>query len=126
MKPQTPTKPPLDPIALRHQFIYNPTTGRIRPKPTPTRPDLPKPVQVRSRYWRVDHTTNAYATHRIIWALHHPEFPNPKHVTCLDWDYNNLRIENLHGSDSWPPPHNTPYPMMPQSVTNNHKTSPNT
>lgn len=112
MKLQAPTKPPLDPIALRHQFIYNPATGRIRPKPTPTRPDLPKPVQARARYWRVDHTTNLYATHRIVWALHHPEYPNPKHVTFDNWNHSDFRIENLIGTDSWPPQHSTPYPIL--------------
>ena len=116
MKPQTPPKPPLDPMALRHQFTYNPVTGRIKPKPTPTRPDLPKPVQVRSRYWRVDESTNTYPTHRIIWALHHPEYPNPKHVTCNDWDYNNTRIENLIGTDTWPPKHTHDLPVLPARV----------
>lgn len=106
-------KPHLDPIALRHQFIYNPITGRIRPKPIPTRPDLPIPVQIRGRYWRVDRTTNGYAEHRIIWALHHPEYANPKHVVCDDWDSNNTRIDNLIGTDSWPPKRSTAVPPMP-------------
>lgn len=36
-----------------------------------------------------------YSTHRLIWALHNPDNPNPRYVEHLDGDLDNHCIENL-------------------------------
>ena len=90
----------LDPLLLEQLFIYHPKSGTltIRPKQD-TAPTAVQAVRVRrisTSQYQID--DKQVRLHRIVWAMHHPENPNPRYVRFADGNTANTRIENLRSS----------------------------
>lgn len=86
----------IDPNLILALFDYNPDSGALTLKPT-----MPKAARkTDTRQWEIGH--HRYSLHRLVWAWHHPENPNPKYITFKDSNTHNTKIENLHARDSHP------------------------
>jgi hypothetical protein len=84
-----PKAAPINADLIRAIFTYNPTTGHLIPKPTAALTAR----RINSKQWQVGAST--YSIHRLVWAYHHPENPNPPYITFKDVSAYNPRIENL-------------------------------
>lgn len=85
-----PAPAPIAPDLVRALFNYDPTTGQLVPKPAADRAAR----RTAADQWEVGR--HRYALHRLIWAWHHPEAPNPYCVQFIDGNRRNTRIENLY------------------------------
>lgn len=86
----------IDPQTILALFDYDPTLGTLRLKSGMEHAAR----KTDKRQWQVG--AHRYSLHRLIWAWHHPDKPNPKFVTFRDSDHTNTRIENLHGTNEHP------------------------
>jgi hypothetical protein len=89
---------PINADLIRVIFSYDPATGELLPKPTAKR------VASKSSATQWEVGAYRYSTHRLVWAWHHPESPNPYCVQFNDGDRTNTRIENLsiiHTNPRW-------------------------
>ena len=96
-----PKAAPLNHDLLRSIFLYDPQTGELHPKTTATR--LARRTD--KRQWEIG--PYRYSLHRLVWAYHHPENPNPKYVgfknyAPTDTGANRTCIENLVAKDVHP------------------------
>lgn len=79
----------IHPHLVRALFDYDYLSGALTPKPTAVRA-----ARRTDKYqWEID--GRRYSTHRLIWAWHNPQAPNPYVVSFIDGDKTNTRIENL-------------------------------
>lgn len=88
----------INPSLVQILFDYNPDTGELIPKPTTRR----AAYRTAKNQWEIGE--HRYTTHRLIWAWHNPDNPNPYAVQFIDGDQNNTRIENLraiHTNPKW-------------------------
>jgi hypothetical protein len=91
-----PKAAPINADLIRAIFTYDPETGALIPKPT-------APLVVRrtdANQWEVGR--HRYSLHRLVWAYHHPENPNPQYVAFKEGWRNDPRIENLEAKDVHP------------------------
>jgi hypothetical protein len=91
-----PKAAPINADLIRAVFTYDPETGALTPKPT-------APLVVRRTdvcQWEVG--KHRYSLHRLVWAYHHPENPNPVYITFKDGWRTNTRIENLEAKNVHP------------------------
>lgn len=91
-----PAPAPINPKLIRALFDYNPTTGDLIPNKLAAR----AAVRISQYQWEVG--PHKYSTHRIIWAWHNPDRPNPYAVKFHDNNMKNTRIENLYALDTNP------------------------
>jgi hypothetical protein len=91
-----PAAAPISPHLVRTLFDYDPTTGALIPKPTAQTAAR----KTDKRQWEVG--AYRYSLHRLVWAWHNPDNPNPKYITFKDSDATNTRIENLHAQNVHP------------------------
>lgn len=87
---------PINPDLIRAIFAYDPDTGALTPKPT-------APLVARrtdKNQWEVN--GHRHMTHRLVWAWHNPDNPNPYSVQCKDGNRHNTRIENLYSISTNP------------------------
>lgn len=87
---------PLNPDLLRTVFRYNPETGNVHPRPTA----LMVVRRINSKQWEVGPCI--YGLHRIVWAMHNPDNPNPVYILFRDGNRANTRIENLEPKNVHP------------------------
>ncbi len=88
----------INPHLVQILFDYNPTTGELIPKPTTKR----AAYRTAKNQWEIGEYR--YTVHRLIWAWHNPDNPNPYAVQFLDDNPANTRIENLcaiHTNPRW-------------------------
>ena len=85
----------IDPNILHLLFTYNPTEGLLVPKPDAVATRAVK--RISNLQWKINGAN--YSTHRLIWAYHNPTNANPHVVEYVDGNRNNVRIENLRGSN---------------------------
>lgn len=91
-----PKAAPIDPQTILAIFDYDPTTGALLPKL-----GMGKAVrQTDTRQWEIGR--HRYSLHRLVWAWHNPNQPNPKYVTFKDSNCYNTRIENLRATSTHP------------------------
>lgn len=86
-----PKAAPINPDLIRAIFAYDPATGHLIPNKLGA-----KPASLTSRnprQWLVG--VHRYREHRLVWAWHHPDDPNPYSVQFIDENPNNSRIDNL-------------------------------
>jgi hypothetical protein len=91
-----PKAAPINADLIRAIFTYDSETGELVPKPT-------APLVVRrtdANQWEVGR--HRYSLHRLVWAYHHPENPNPQYVAFKEGWRNDPRIENLEAKDVHP------------------------
>lgn len=86
----------IDPQTILAIFDYDPVTGALHPKPGMEH----MARKTDKRQWEVG--AHRYSLHRLVWAWHHPDNPNPKFVTFRDGVGTTTRIENLHGTNEHP------------------------
>lgn len=91
-----PAPAPINPDLVRALFDYDPETGQLIPKPTAKRAAYRKS----STQWEIG--AHNHSTHRLIWAWHNPQMPNPYGVKFRDNDTKNTRIENLYAIQTNP------------------------
>lgn len=91
-----PAPAPINPNLIRALFSYNPETGDLIPNKLATR----AAVRISQYQWEIG--PHKYSTHRIVWALHNPDKPNPYAVKFHDNNMKNTRIENLYAIDTNP------------------------
>ena len=91
-----PAPAPINPNLIRALFSYNPETGDLIPNKLATR----AAVRISQYQWEIG--PHKYSTHRIVWALHNPDKPNPYAVRFHDGNDKNTRIENLYAIDTNP------------------------
>jgi hypothetical protein len=86
----------IDPQTILATFDYDPATGAMYPKPT-----MAHTVRkTDARQWQIGR--HRYSLHRLVWAWHHPDHPNPKFVTFRDGVATNTRIDNLCATEEHP------------------------
>ena len=86
----------IDPQTILAIFDYDPKSGALHLKPT-----MPKAARkTDKRQWEVG--SRRYSLHRLVWAWHHPENPNPNFISFRDDDPTNTKIENLFARDTNP------------------------
>jgi hypothetical protein len=91
-----PKAAPINADLIRAIFTYDPATGALIPKPT-----APLVARRTDKYqWGIG--AHRYSLHRLVWAYHHPENPNPTYIACKDYNRYNTRIENLEAKDVHP------------------------
>jgi hypothetical protein len=91
-----PKAAPINADLIRAIFTYDPETGALIPKPTANLTAR----RTSNRQWEVGR--HRYSLHRLVWAYHHPENPNPNYITFKDFSDYNPRIENLEARDVHP------------------------
>lgn len=84
-----PAPKPVNPTLMHTLFAYNPTTGELEQKPPAARAAR----KINRTQWEIG--PHKYSVHRIIWAMHNPDTPNPQVVGFRDGNTANTRIENL-------------------------------
>jgi hypothetical protein len=93
-----PAPAPINPTLVRSLFRYDPNTGELIPTQL-----APNAARKTDRYqWEVG--AHRYSLHRLVWAYHNPDTPNPYCVQFKDGDKTNTRIENLsviHTNPRW-------------------------
>jgi hypothetical protein len=91
-----PAAAPINPVLIRSIFDYESVTGNLIPKPAA------KNVAYKTarNQWAIGQYR--YSLHRLVWAWHNPDNPNPRYITFKDSMCNNTRIENLHAQDVHP------------------------
>lgn len=86
----------IDPNLILALFDYEPDTGALALKPT-----LHNAARkTDKRQWEIGH--HRYALHRLVWAWHHPDNPNPKYISFKDDNPHNTTIDNLTAHDNHP------------------------
>jgi hypothetical protein len=91
-----PAPAPINPLLLHTIFTYDASFGSVVPKPTA------KNAARRTARTQWEIGAYRYSLHRLIWAMHNPDKPNPFSVQFRDGDRNNTRIENLYAIDTNP------------------------
>lgn len=86
----------IDPQTILAIFDYDPETGALHLKPGMQHAAR----KTDKRQWEIG--AHRYSLHRLVWAWHHPENPNPKFVTFRDGVSATTRIENLRGTNEHP------------------------
>lgn len=89
-----------NPKMLHAFFTYDPDTGKLHPKEgadIARKLGMPVIKRTNNTQYRVEGYARSH--HRIIWAMHHPEDPNPRYIRFLDGNKDNTRIENMMGTD---------------------------
>lgn len=86
----------INPILVRTLFDYDPSTGNLIPKPTAAKAAR----RTNSRQWEIGDTE--YSVHRLVWAWHNPDNPDPKYIRFRNGDKRDWRIENLEARDVHP------------------------
>jgi hypothetical protein len=87
---------PINANLVRIIFRYDPTTGTL----IPTDLTAKAARKTDKRQWEIG--AHRYALHRLVWAYHHPDAPNPYSVQFKDSDPTNTHIENLYAIDTNP------------------------
>ena len=92
----------INPDLIRAIFTYDPETGALIPKPTAdlVARQIHAPRRMDTHQWEVG--KHRYSLHRLVWAYHHPENPNPKYVGRRSSSPFESRIEHLYASDVHP------------------------
>jgi hypothetical protein len=91
-----PAAAPLNHDLLHAIFTYDASSGSVVPKPTA------KNAARRTARTQWEIGEYRYSLHRIVWAMHHPEDPNPRYIMFKDGDRANTRIENLYPQHKHP------------------------
>ena len=93
-----PKAAPINPDLIRAIFDYDPELGVLTPKPTASNAAR----RTDKNQWEV--SSHRYLMHRLVWAWHNPDNPNPYSVQFKDGDRTNSHIENLfpiHTNPRW-------------------------
>lgn len=93
-----PKAAPINPTLLHAIFDYDTDTGTLTPKPTAANAAR----RTDKNQWEV--SGHRYLMHRLVWAWHNPDNPNPYSVQFKDGDRTNSHIENLfpiHTNPRW-------------------------
>ena len=86
----------IDPNLILAIFDYDPEVGALTLKPT-----MPKAARkTDKRQWEIGH--HRYALHRLVWAWHNPDRPNPKYISFKDGNTHNTKIDNLFARTDHP------------------------